>query len=100
MATTDLAGSLGVRLVVVTPSRSMEDERRARELLPPGAYLHMGSETWFEYGIGSSASFVLVRCELDGPEPWEQAGQVLGSASARSPGELVDLVKRWQGARS
>jgi hypothetical protein len=100
MAAQDFARSLGVRLVVVTPSRSMEDERRARELLPEGAYLHMGSETWFEYGIGSSASFVLVRSELGGPEPWEHGGKVLGSASARSPDELVELVKRWQGAGS
>jgi hypothetical protein len=98
LANTDFTSSLGARLVVVTPSRSMEDERRARELLPAGAYLHMGSETWFEYGIGTSASFVLVRCALDGPEPWEQAGQIIGFASARSPAELVELVKRWQGA--
>lgn len=96
MATPGLAGALGARLVIVTPSRSMEDERRARELLPDGAYLHMGSETWFEYGIGSSASFVLVRSSQDGPEPWQQAGQVLGSTSGKSPDELLELVKRWQ----
>jgi hypothetical protein len=74
----------------------MEDERRVRELLPEGARLHMGSETWFEYGIATSASFVLVRSPRDGPEPWEGAGQVLGSASGRSPEELVGLVKSWQ----
>ena len=84
----------------MTPSRSMEDERRALELMPDGAHLHMGSETWFEYGVGTSASFVLVRGPEDGPPPWEQAGQVLGSASARNPGELLELVKRWRaGAR-
>jgi hypothetical protein len=74
----------------------MEDERRALDLIPDGAYLHMGSETWFEYGIGTSASFVLVRTPEDGPPPWERAGQILGSASAASPDELRELVKRWR----
>jgi hypothetical protein len=96
MAAPGFAATLGARLVVVTPSRSMEDERRAMALVPDGAYLHMGSETWFEYGVASSASFVLVRTSLGGPEPWEQAGQVLGSASGKSPDELLELVKRWQ----
>jgi hypothetical protein len=100
MADPGFVSSLGSRLVVVTPSRSMEDERRARELLADGAYLHMGSETWFEYGIGTSSTFVLVRSPWGGPEPWERAGQVLGSGSAGSPGELMELIKRWQGARS
>jgi hypothetical protein len=98
MAAPGFAGALGARLVIVTPSRSMEDERRARELLPEGAYLHMGSETWFEYGVGSSGSFVLVRTAPDGPEPWERAGQVLGSASGKSLDEVLELVKRWQAA--
>ena len=96
MAAPGFARALGARLVVVTPSRSMEDERRARELLPDGAYLHMGSETWFEYGVGASGSFVLVRTGPDSPEPWERAGQVLGSTSGKTPGELLELVKRWQ----
>ena len=96
MAAPGFATTLGARLVVVTPSRSMEDERRARALLPDGAYLHMGSETWFEYGVGTSASFVLVRTSPGDPEPWERAGQVLGSASGKSPDELLELVKRWQ----
>ena len=82
-------------MVVVTPSRSMEDERRAREMLPPGAHLHMGSETWFEYGVGRAASFVLVRSPRRGPAPWERAGQVLGAATATSAEELVALVQRW-----
>jgi hypothetical protein len=92
--------ALGARLVVVTPSRSMEDERRARALVPDGAFLHMGSETWFEYGIATSASFVLVRSGRGDPEPWQQAGQVLGSASAKGPGELMELVRRWQSAEA
>ena len=87
---------LGGPLVVVTPSRSMEDERRALELMPDGAHLHMGSETWFEYGIGTSASFVLVRGPKDGPPPWEQARPGARSASARNPDELLELVKRWR----
>jgi hypothetical protein len=96
MAAPGFSRSLGARLVVVTPSRSMEDERRARALLPDDVYLHMGSETWFEYGIATSASFVLVRSGCGDPEPWQRAGQVLGSANAKSPGELMELVKRWQ----
>jgi hypothetical protein len=96
MAAPGFSSSLGARLVVVTPSRSMEDERRARALVPDGAYLHMGSETWFEYSIATSASFVLVRSPRGGPEPWQQACKVLGSTSATDPGELVELVRRWQ----
>lgn len=98
MAAPGFSSSLGARLVVVTPSRSMENERRAQALLPEGAYLHMGSETWFEYGVATSASFVLVRSERGGPEPWQQAGEVLGSATARDPEELMELVRRWQSA--
>jgi hypothetical protein len=98
MAAPGFAAALGARLVVVTPSRSMEDERRARELLPDGAYLHMGSETWFEYGVGTSASFVLVRTSPGDPEPWAHGGQVLGSASGKGPDEVLGLVKRWQAA--
>lgn len=88
------------RLVVVTPSRSMEDERRAHELVPDGVQLHMGSETWFEYGIGKAASFVLVRTERDGAKPWQRAGQILGSSSADGPAELVELLDRWRAQAS
>ena len=89
-----LAGSatnvdLGAQLVVVTPSRSMEDERAARRLVPDGVHLHMGSETWFEYGIGRAASFALVRSPGTGPLPgkkwarsWEpQTSRLLRSLS-------------------
>jgi len=89
---------LGVQVVVVTPSRSMEDEPLARSLLPPGAGLHMGSETWFSYGIGKAGTFVLVRTRSGDAPPWERPGEVLGSASLESPSEvanLAELVKGW-----
>ena len=73
MAGSAAIDDLGAQLVVVTPSRSMENERLARRLVPEGVYLHMGSETWFEYGIGRAASFALVRSPRGGPAPWEEA---------------------------
>ena len=73
------------RLVVVTPSRSMEDEPLARSLTPEGAHLHMGSGTWFQYGVGQAGTFVLVRSPQDGPPPWSQAGDVLGWAMPADP---------------
>ena len=98
MADNSFTGALGARLVVVTPSRSMEDERRATRLVPPGAHLHMGSETWFAYGIGKAASFVLVRSPLDGPPPWEQPGQVLWAADVESPDQLLERMSSWKAA--
>ena len=89
-----LAGA--ARLVVVTPSRSMDDELRARRMTPPGAYLHMGSETWFMYGVGQAGTFVLVRSRRDGPPPWAEAGLVLGSATVDDPARLAGLVRSWQ----
>ena len=76
----------------------MEDERLARRLVPEGVHLHMGSETWFEYGIGRAASFALVRSPRDGPAPWEEVGKVLGAANVDAPEELVRLVKAWRAA--
>jgi hypothetical protein len=84
-------------LVVVTPSRSMEDEPLARSLTPAGAHLHMSSDTWFMYGVGQAGTSVLVRSPQDGPPPWAEAGQVLGSALPAELGELPELVHRWQG---
>jgi hypothetical protein len=98
MAEGPITSVLGSRLVVVTPSPSMEDERRARRLVPPGVHLHMGSGTWFDYGIGKAASFVLVRSSRDGPPPWLQPGRVLGAADVESPAELLERVRRWQAA--
>jgi len=98
MAGSSFTGVLGTRLVVVTPSRSMEDERRAEKLVPPGVHLHMGSETWFAYGIGKAASFVLVRSPADGPPPWQQPGQVLGAADVESPEQLIERMKSWKAA--
>jgi hypothetical protein len=83
-------------LVVVAPSRSMEDEPRARRMTPPGAYLHMGSETWFMYGVGQAGTLVLVRSHRHGPPPWSEPGQVLGSAALAGPDGLADLVRSWQ----
>jgi hypothetical protein len=90
----DLAAA--ARLVVVTPSRSMDDELLARRMTPPGAYLHMGSETWFMYGVGQAGTSVLVRSRRDGPPPWSEAGQVLGSATLDDPAGLAGLVRSWQ----
>jgi hypothetical protein len=89
---------LGAPVAVVTPSRSMEDERLARRLVPDGVHLHMGSETWFEYGIGRAASFALVRSPSDGLPPWEELGKILGAANVEAPEELVRLVRRWRAA--
>jgi hypothetical protein len=100
MADTSFTSVLGTRLVVVTPSRSMEDERRAKRLVPPGVHLHMGSETWFAYGVGKAASFVLVRSPNDGPPPWQQAGHVLGAADVESPEQLLDRMRSWKAAAS
>jgi len=98
MAGSAAIDDLGAQLVVVTPSRSMENERLARRLVPEGVYLHMGSETWFEYGIGRAASFALVRSPRGGPAPWEEVGKVLGSANVDTPEDLVRLVKAWRAA--
>lgn len=98
MADNLFTGVLGTPLVVVTPSRSMEDERRAKQLVPPGVHLHMGSETWFQYGIGKAGSFVLVRSPVDGPPPWQQTGRVLGAADVESPEQLVERLRTWKAA--
>jgi len=98
MAGSATIDDLGAQLVVVTPSRSMENERLARSLVPEGIHLHMGSETWFEYGIGRAASFALVRSPSSGPPPWEEVGKVLGAANVEAPEELVRLVKAWRAA--
>lgn len=87
--------ALGVPVVVVTPSRSMEDERLARRLTPPAARLHMGSETWFAYGVTQAGTFVLVRDRPDGQPVWESPGQVLGSGTPAGPAELSRLVEGW-----
>ncbi len=98
MAGSAAIDDLGAQLVVVTPSRSMENERLARRLVPEGVHLHMGSETWFEYGIGRAASFALVRSPRGGPAPWEEVGKVLGAANVDTPEDLVRLVKAWRAA--
>ena len=89
---------LGAQVAVVTPSRSMEDERLARSLVPDGIHLHMGSETWFEYGIGRAASFALVRSPSNGPPPWVEVGEIVGAANVEAPEELIRLLKSWRAA--
>jgi hypothetical protein len=98
LAGAKIRDDLGAQVAVVTPSRSMEDERLARRLVPDGAHLHMGSETWFEYGIGRAASFALVRSPSNGPPPWEEVGQVLGTANVETPEELIRLLRAWRAA--
>jgi hypothetical protein len=98
MAGSAAIDDIGAQLVVVTPSRSLENERLARRLVPEGVHLHMGSETWFEYGIGRAASFALVRSPRGGPAPWEEVGKVLGAANVDTPEDLVRLVKAWRAA--
>ncbi len=90
------SGRLAAGVAVVTPSRSMEDEPLAKELLPSGAELHMGSETWFDYGVTRASTFVLVRSPKDSPPAWQEPGLVLGTGSAQTPDELIELVEAWQ----
>jgi hypothetical protein len=90
--------ALGSPVVVVTPSRAMENERLARQLVPAGAQLHMASETWFAYGVARAASFALVRTASGAPPPWVEIGKILGSANVGSPEELVRLVAAWRAA--
>jgi hypothetical protein len=90
----------GVGLVVVTPSRSMEDEAELRRRAPAGALVHMGSETWFGYGVGRAGTFVLVQSAEGARPPWEPPfeGAVLGQAllgvGSTAP-ELEALVAQW-----
>lgn len=96
------AGGLpqGSTLAVVTPSRSMEDEAEARRRLPAGAHLHMGSETWFGYGIGQAGTALLVRTASHDPPPWQGPpfngtvlGQALLSSNERRDND-VDQIQR------
>jgi hypothetical protein len=88
--------TLGVRLVVTTPSRSMESEREVRQMLPPGMELEMSSEAWFRYAVTKAPSFVLLRNRR--PEQGEPPGatETLGPLSASTPAELVGLVRGWR----
>lgn len=97
LADPDARAALGTKVVVVAPSPSMENRRRAQELTPPGVELHMGSETWFDYAVTQAGTFVLVHDAPDGRPPWEgpAGGVVIGSAEPASPAELLDLVARW-----
>ncbi len=82
-------------LVIVTPSRSMEDERRVLELAPPGAAVHMDSDAWFSYGVAQAGTFVLVRGPVTGP-PWAGPELVLGSAVPADAGQLRLLLSQWR----
>ena len=83
------------RVVVVTPSASMENERRARQLTPLGVHLHMGSETWFSYGVAQAGTFLLVRSRDAGPPPWDVPGQVLATANPAGPSDVEALLGEW-----
>lgn len=94
-ATRQVLASLGVGLAVVTPSRSMEDERAVGRLAPPGAQVHMASEAWFSYGVNQAGTLVLVRQPPGGEAPWEKASEVLGSAGPPASALVADLVRSW-----
>lgn len=96
LAATQVELAPGAQLVVVTPSRSMEDELLARSMTPAGAYLHMSSDTWFMYGVAQAGTSVLVRSRRQGPPPWAEAGDVLGTAAPSDLGRLPDLVRSWR----
>ena len=89
--------SLGVRVAVVAPSPSLEDEGLARRLVPPGVQLHMGSETWFAYGVLQAGTFVLVRAAPGESPPLAHRGEVIGSATPAGPAELMQMLDRWLG---
>ena len=87
----DLVGNL----VIITPSAAMEDEMKARALVPSGAKLVMNSGMWFDYGVSQAGTVVLTRSRPGEPSPWEVAAQVLGQARPEGPWALVDLVRGW-----
>lgn len=91
---------LPVPVIVVTPSRSLEDERRAHQLAPPGALLHMSSDTWFMYGVAQAGTFLLVRQAAGAAVPWEEPAPVLGHAVPADIGELTRQVEAWLSAES
>ncbi|HET9058292.1 MAG TPA: hypothetical protein VFN61_00100 [Acidimicrobiales bacterium] len=88
-------GPIGAELVVVTPSKSMEDEEEAKRLLPGGARLHMSSGTWFFYGVLQAGTFLLALPGPEGLEPWLAPGEVLGMASVTDLSELPPLLLQW-----
>lgn len=97
LATAPPGRELGIQLAIVTPSPSMEDEGLARQLAPAAAHLHMGSETWFAYGVGQAGTFVLVRSAPGEPPAWLGAGEVLGAAHPEGPEAVQELLRRWLG---
>jgi hypothetical protein len=88
--------TFGVRVVVITPSSSMESERAVAQLTPAGTQVHMSSSTWFAFGVSKAPSFVLVQSLDEEGDPWDGHARVLGQASVDLPGELADLVRSWQ----
>ena len=90
----DLVGNL----VIITPSAAMEDEMKARALVPSGAKLVMNSGMWFDYGVSQAGTVVLTRSRPGEPPAWEVAAQVLGQARPEGPWALVDLVRGWLAA--
>lgn len=86
-------------LVIVTPSRSMEHERRALQLAPPGVAVHMASEAWFAYGVTQAGTFMLVRGPSAAPPlVTEDPGSVLGAGVPADVSELRRLIGQWRAA--
>jgi hypothetical protein len=87
----------GLRFVVVAPSRSMEDESLARHLTPVGAHLHLGSETWFAYGVAQAGTLLLVRTSSGDDMAWREAAEIVSSGTPQSAEAAERLLAEWAG---
>jgi hypothetical protein len=87
----------GLQFVVVAPSRSMEDETLARQLTPAGAHLHLGSETWFAYGVAQAGTLLLVRTSSGDDVPWRGGAEVVSSGTPQSAEAAGLLLAEWAG---
>ena len=92
--------TLGVHVVVITPSPSMESQRAVAELVPAGTPVHMSSSTWFAFGVSKAPSFVLVQSPDGEGEPWDGHARVLGQAGTETPEDLVDFIRSWRAANA
>jgi len=83
-------------VVVVTPSRSMQDEQEARRRTPRGVLLHMSSSTWFAYGVGQAGTLLLVRAAEGDAAAWVEPGTELARALPKTATEVRELFEQWQ----